>query len=527
MVCLNSTFAEVSLLDKVALYWPHVVYSTGVKPEIVSYSMMIATATIVVIVGSYAGVSQPQSARDPLADRESALWDPTDRDGSALYILLVDSALNLNMELMDKKTVLLLPVGSAAALYGLDYLLRLFDVSKTYLLHLYVINMVFHAGCMVLSYLLSAVLRNVGYVLGLKNNLGYFLSRYYISLSTEESLPLGLIDKWETNANVDLHEVEQFMKERNNATVIKARDVDAKSQHSSLVLDMKYFVVAPFAVGLMALYYFYNPAFRSSYDFKKINWIVNNITAVVLALAGCMVTRIGSFKVGVIMLAGLFCYDVYFVFKSTLMISVASNLELPIKLVFPGAPATVLRYSEMSSQTVRSLLTGSSMLGLGDIVVPTAFTSLCLRFDNHVHYKRTQEAFHRLRWIKTPYFAAAIASYVAALIATVGANHLSGHGQPALLYIVPSMLVSVFGVGACNGEVGLLWQYSEELEAYPQECAREEESHQRPTMQIYEFDETDDESDDTYVIVDDTDDDEDYDSEDLSNEVSFLIRDQA
>lgn len=545
MVDLNSTFAEVSLLDKAALYAPHVLYSTSIRPELISYSLMIAMATFLVASGSYSTLSQPKTAKDPIYNKNSELWDPTDRDGSALFISLVDAALNLNMDVIDVKLAMAFPVLGAGALYGLDYLLRLLDFQKIRLLNYYMLVMVFLSTCITLTYFLTTILRNVGYSLGLKNNLGYFFNRYRLTLSTDDKLPLGFIEKLQPKkmdmTKAELKQFEEYMLEKNNVKIIKPTKVETRTQRTSLVLDAKFFVVAPFSLGLMALLYWHNPTLRDAYGFKKINWIVNNLVASTFAFSGSSLTRIGNFKVGVLMLVGLFVYDVYFVFGSTLMVSVASNLELPVKLVIPGAPKDLLSLSEIAGVPVSLLSVRASILGLGDIVVPSIFASLCLRFDHFKYYERTGQTFHRLRCIGTPkYFVAAMLSYIGALVVTVLANHYSGHGQPALLYIVPSMILGVFGEAAWNGEASKVWNFSEELDPYTKSdemtpkvphlsesgAPDAAESLQIVICQVYEFGDIEDESDDTYIIEEDTEDDEDYDSEDLSNEIDYLLRDQ-
>ncbi|PNX91774.1 signal peptide peptidase-like protein, partial [Trifolium pratense] len=52
--------------------------------------------------------------------------------------------------------------------------------------------------------------------------------------------------------------------------------------------------------------------------------------------------------------AGLFVYDIFWVFFTPVMVSVAKSFDAPIKLLFPTA----------------DLKRPFSMLGLGDIVIP-------------------------------------------------------------------------------------------------------------------------------------------------------------
>ncbi|KAL1552988.1 COMPASS (complex proteins associated with Set1p) component [Salvia divinorum] len=63
--------------------------------------------------------------------------------------------------------------------------------------------------------------------------------------------------------------------------------------------------------------------------------------------------------------AGLFVYDIFWVFFTPVMVSVAKSFDAPIKLLFP------------TSDFARPF----SILGLGDIVIPGIFVVLALRCD--------------------------------------------------------------------------------------------------------------------------------------------------
>merc|ERR1712226_180307 len=109
------------------------------------------------------------------------------------------------------------------------------------------------------------------------------------------------------------------------------------------------------------------------YIFSK-NWIVNNIFGVSFCVLGIRIIGLSKFKTGAIMLIGLFFYDVFWVFGSksvfgsNVMVSVATGVEAPIKLMFPRdlGGCGILRHS---------------MLGLGDIVVPGIFFAFLAKFD--------------------------------------------------------------------------------------------------------------------------------------------------
>ena len=73
------------------------------------------------------------------------------------------------------------------------------------------------------------------------------------------------------------------------------------------------------------------------------------------------------------MLCGLFVYDVFWVFGTEVMVSVAKGLDAPIKILFPKALG------------VKPLPV--SMLGLGDVVMPGLLLCFVMRYDA---YKRAQ-----------------------------------------------------------------------------------------------------------------------------------------
>lgn len=71
-------------------------------------------------------------------------------------------------------------------------------------------------------------------------------------------------------------------------------------------------------------------------------------------MQGIAMVNLGSTQAGVILLWGLFVYDVFWVFFTPVMVTVATKIEGPIKLLFP------------STETPGKF----NMLGLGDIVLP-------------------------------------------------------------------------------------------------------------------------------------------------------------
>ena len=191
--------------------------------------------------------------------------------------------------------------------------------------------------------------------------------------------------------------------------------------------------------------------------------------------------NLGSTQTGAILLGGLFVYDVFWVFGTPVMVTVARAVQGPIKLLFrrsgAGAGAEF------------------GMLGLGDIVIPGAgraeprvegcrlgtgegggaicwhcwhrtarlshspspsnpsdlplgiFLALMHQFDAHNGSGRA-------------HFHAACAGYVAGLGATIAVMNAFQAAQPALLYIVPAVLGAVFATAAARGDLLRLWRYN-------------------------------------------------------------------
>jgi signal peptide peptidase-like protein 2B len=104
----------------------------------------------------------------------------------------------------------------------------------------------------------------------------------------------------------------------------------------------------------------------------------------------------------------------------------------------------------LSIPLIFSVYGGNALLGLGDIVIPGLLVSFCLRYDYCQGYP-----------ISRNYFCVASVSYsVGLLLANIMAITLRDivAGQPALMYIVPSMLLSVLGVSICKGEYRDMWE---------------------------------------------------------------------
>ena len=191
---------------------------------------------------------------------------------------------------------------------------------------------------------------------------------------------------------------------------------------------------------------------------KSKHWALNNVLGIAFCLQGIERFSLGTYKIGAILLVGLFFYDIFWVFGTDVMVTVAKNLDGPIKILFPRTliPDAATGKLEMS------------LLGLGDIVIPGFFLALLLRFDAHRANLPVFPTDPHASFPK-PYFHAALLCYFAGLATTLYVMISFGAAQPALLYLVPACLGGSLLTAAVRGELRELFEYSEEEEEEEEE----------------------------------------------------------
>ena len=96
----------------------------------------------------------------------------------------------------------------------------------------------------------------------------------------------------------------------------------------------------------------------------------------------------------------------------------------------------------------------TDLLGLGDAVFPSLLSTFALRFDSS-RFDDTNIPY---------YFAASVAGYGVGCVACEFAPGIGSSGLPALLFIIPSMLISVFGLSLVRGEISEIFQYKPMVE---------------------------------------------------------------
>jgi hypothetical protein len=201
------------------------------------------------------------------------------------------------------------------------------------------------------------------------------------------------------------------------------------------------------------------------------SWLASNAFGIAFSIQGIEMLSLGSYLNGCILLCGLFVYDVFWVFGTDVMVTVAKSFDAPIKLLFPQ-----FGWDEE---------TRPSMLGLGDIVIPGIFIALLLRYDIWRNIQRIRaEATSRKKVFTSleeheldclychvrvhrstvgfTYFHVNVIAYILGLATTVFVMYAFNAAQPALLYLVPACLGgSLLLSFVRKGDFKTLWAYTE------------------------------------------------------------------
>ncbi len=214
-------------------------------------------------------------------------------------------------------------------------------------------------------------------------------------------------------------------------------------------------------------------------------WYVSNLLGFAFCYGSMQYMSPTTFWTGTLLLSALFFYDIYFVFFTPMMVTVATKLDIPIKLLFPRPPSPT--ETEKGSA-------GFAMLGLGDIVIPGMMIALALRFDLYLHYERKLKTVEgklekatyipvtggwgerfwvgrfaagdlQAKAFPKPYFKTGLLGYALGMIVTLLVMQISEHAQPALLYLVPGVLVTLWGTAAVRGDLQAMWRYTEDKDA--------------------------------------------------------------
>ncbi|XP_071709686.1 signal peptide peptidase-like 4 [Rutidosis leptorrhynchoides] len=197
--------------------------------------------------------------------------------------------------------------------------------------------------------------------------------------------------------------------------------------------------VSPFCIAFAVVWAVYR---RVSFA-----WIGQDILGIALIITVIQIIRVPNLKVGTVLLSCAFFYDIFWVFVSkwwfheSVMIMVARG----DKSGEDGIPM-LLKIPRMFDPWG-----GYSIIGFGDIILPGLLVAFSLRYD-----------WLSNKSLRTGYFLWAMIAYGLGLLITyVALNLMDGHGQPALLYIVPFTVGTLLVLGKKRGDLRHLWSRGE------------------------------------------------------------------
>lgn len=175
------------------------------------------------------------------------------------------------------------------------------------------------------------------------------------------------------------------------------------------------------------------------------SWIGQDILGICLMITVLQLAQLPNIKVATVLLCCAFLYDIFWVFLSpyifhdSVMIAVAQGDKaggesIPMLLRIP-------RFFDPWG--------GYNMIGFGDILFPGLLVSFAHRFDKA-----------KKKTLRNGYFLWLVIGYGCGLFFTyLGLYLMDGHGQPALLYLVPCTLGLCVILGLVRGELRELWSY--------------------------------------------------------------------
>lgn len=223
-------------------------------------------------------------------------------------------------------------------------------------------------------------------------------------------------------------------------------------------------------------------------------WPIHNIVSACVCIGVARLLQLSSLSAVLLALGGLVLYDVLAV-SGTQMLSdngqsvmeavataklgLSQITNAPESAAITNAVTSTLTYINAPSilDKLQSLLTGpgafawrpgllevstggriSDALGLGDVVFPAILAGWALRYDKSTDTVTTQEALTsdsdanalKNNNRRSLFSASLVGYFVGCILCDV---FMTENGQPALLYIVPSMVASVLVTSASNKEL--------------------------------------------------------------------------
>ncbi|KAF2499404.1 hypothetical protein BU16DRAFT_614839 [Lophium mytilinum] len=463
-----------------------------VQPMLPTYFHLLVSALFPIYAGAHASLSRPSSAAKPdKRNKKSATGEDDEEDEEEEY---------QRMEGLSPTDALVFPLMAGITLAGLYFLLKWL---KDPALLNKILNGYFAIfGVFSVSRLVTDAL-DIGHSLIFPKRYALGGTLYQVSNIDKTAKPVYGNGKTSDVVHSPLpgflSRIPLSLRVRNTLWADRAMPSNKWTirmyVHRIVAAKMKIggHGVAGAVIALAAVTYF---------NFVDKPWYLTNLMGFGFSYGALQLMSPTTFATGSLILGALFVYDIYFVFFTPMMVTVATSLDVPIKLMFPRP----------SSPSADPAIRSHAMLGLGDVVLPGIMIGLALRYDLYLFYLRKQtqpapaldlgdgvkptvvkekyfslsgrwsEHFWTHTWTGRPlfsfllasqqphftfpktYFNASLVGYVVGMLTTLGVMQIYGHAQPALLYLVPGVLASLWGTALVRGELKEMWDYSEAIE---------------------------------------------------------------
>ncbi|KAJ9204605.1 hypothetical protein DTO164E3_1780 [Paecilomyces variotii] len=465
------------------------------KPLLPTYGHLLISALFPIYIGSHASLSRPSSAAKPSKSRkkehESSSEEDNEEEGGGPI---------QKMEGLEPSDALMFPLMAGLTLGGLYLVIKWLEdpaiLNKILSFYFSQMGLFFAIAFLkdsllvARSFLFPSRYKYAGKIWKVKQSQRIFTSAGEVRQSPLpgflSALPLPKLARdilWSCRGIA-------YQKAKFRLRVRRVGDIKCRFG----ILDILSGFAALCAVGYFA--------------FVTKPWWLTNFLGFSFCYGALQFMSPSTFWTGTLILGSLFLYDIYFVFFTPLMVTVATKLDVPIKLLFPRPPA------EGAAPDVVSL----AMLGLGDIVVPGMMVGLALRFDLFLYYRKkglqiakeagegatfirpryqtatggwgerfwarqrksTQAAeleppYHDAQSFPKVYFHASLIGYIIGMIATLLVMQYANHAQPALLYLVPGVLISLWGTAFFRGEITPMWNFSDAEEEDEEDAKKRED----------------------------------------------------
>ncbi len=471
--------------DQLATFLQAVGYhAVNSSPYLIVYLHLLVSALFPIYTGAHASLSRPSSAAKPSKTKKSNDDDDEPEEQEQA------------MESLGPIDALLLPLFAGLSLAGLYVLIRWLEDPA----------------------LLNKILNWYFAIFGvwslaqmIRDTMGVLTSFAFPKTcdSDDTSGEVGPTSRKFEPTSSPLVEQSSPASESSSAPSLVSRFMNYMSTLRQLLsrqLDVRLYihkiVQAQFKIGLQDVTSLFLAIVGLAY-FNLIDkpWWLTNLLGFSFAYSALQILSPTTSWTGTLILAGLFIYDIYFVFFTPLMVTVATQLDIPAKLLFPRPRRPT------EDPTKQAMF----MLGLGDVVLPGMMIGFALRFDLYLFYlrkqiqrtiKTTEDAannpaskkavdnevtkatwhpatggwgerfwnpkneilrsknFQGVLFPKT-YFHASVIGYVMGMLCTLGVMEIYGQAQPALLYLVPGILGSLWGTALLKGDIKTLWAFDE------------------------------------------------------------------